>query len=384
MSRRLPMPLSTQMFGSLLADLPEDVFDPDFPAACERLDRFVGALVCDLARTLALPLGEPVSPRSLIETRGWLPASLPTVSWLLSTLELFGYAARKGEFWVLSSMDGLSPAALRAEAVASFPATAPAYEVLQLAAAALPEVLDGSARGEDALFGPATLGVWFAYFSNLNPLYAPSNRITAEAAARSAPPSPRVLEVGGGGGSAAEEVGRRLLAAGKVPWLYHFTELQPAFLRRGARVAQAVLPPHTAFKAFRYDINLPPWTQGVEAQQYDLIIGVNTLHLAHDLEATLAMLRSLLSQDGVLVLGELIRPAATGTVHLELPFSLLSSYRETARAGSSPRPAGFLTETMWRQALEKAGFCHVLLLPSELARCVEVYPGFYSAALTAR
>lgn len=373
------------MFGSLLADLPDDVFDPGFADACERLDRYVGALVGELARSLQLPCGEPLAIPEFLKARGWAPASLPTVEWLLSTLQLYGWAVRQGDVWFCTALDGGPPAAqLREAAIAANPAVAPAYEVLELAARSLPRVLEGSLRGEDALFGPQTLALWFSYFSNDNPLYAPSNRLAAVAAERAAPPSPRVLEVGGGGGSAAQEIGRRLATAGKIPWLYHFTELQPAFLRRGARLAQAAFPPQTAFKAFRYDINLPPWTQDVAPRQYDLVVAVNTLHLARDLPTTLAMLKSCLADGGAIVLGELIRPAGTGTVHLELPFSLLSSYRETAAAGHAGRPAGFLSEATWREVFAAAGFTQVEILPARLAECVALYPGFYSAALTAR
>ncbi len=384
MTPRLPLTLSTAMFGSLLDDLPGDIFDPDFPRACERLDRFVGALTSELAFDLSLPHGEPIAVDPLVRERGWVAGSQPTLRWLLATLELYGHAQRHGETWVVTELASEAPAEeLRTAAVAANPAVEPAYEVLALAAAALPGVLDGSVRGEEALFGPQTMGVWFSYFSNNNPLYAPSNRVTAAAAARAAGPSPRVLELGGGGGSAAQEVGRRLLAAGKTPWLYHFTELQPAFLRRGARAAQAVLPPETAFKAFRYDINEPPSVQEVTPRQYDLIVAVNTLHLARDLPAVLTMLRSLLADGGALVLGELIRPASTGAVHLELPFSLLSSYRETAASSSWTRPAGFLPEEKWREALHAAGFRRIGVLPANLAACAELYPGFYAAALAA-
>ncbi len=385
MTPRLPIHLTDTMFGALLDDLPEDVFGPEFAGVCEQLDRFVGALAEELAGHLALPRGVPVMVDALIRERGWVMGSEPTLRWLLSTLELYGRAQRRGEAWVVSDLpSGPSAAELRAAAVAANPAVTPAYEVHALAAAALPAVLDGTVRGEEALFSPQSMGVWFSYFSNDNPLYAPSNRVTAAAVVGAAGPSPRVLELGGGGGSAAQEIGRRLVAAGKIPWLYHFTELQPAFLRRGARAAQAVLPPQTAFKAFRYDINEPPWSQDVSGGQYDLIVAVNTVHLARNLATTLTMLRSLLVEGGALVLGELIRPASTGAVHLELPFSLLSSYRETAASNSGSRPAGFLPEAMWREALTAAGFRRIDILPANLAACVKLYPGFYSAALIAR
>ncbi len=114
--------------------------------------------------------------------------------------------------------------------------------MLALCAAALPAVLRGELRGQDALFGPTTLGLWFDYFSNSNPHYALNNVIAGAAVARAARPGARILEVGGGGGSAAEAALAALTQAGKPPSAYVFTELQPAFLRRGARAVQRALP----------------------------------------------------------------------------------------------------------------------------------------------
>jgi len=38
----------------------------------------------------------------------------------------------------------------------------------------------------------------------------------------------------------------------------------------------------------------------------------------------------------------------------------------------------------WVRALEVAGFSEITVLPAQIERCAEIYPGFYSGAITAR
>jgi len=67
--------------------------------------------------------------------------------------------------------------------------------------------------------------------------------------------------------------------------------------------------------------------------------------------------------------------------------------KETARAGGvhtgapdSRHPArpGFMSAHGWVRALEVAGFSEITVLPAQIERCAEIYPGFYSGAITAR
>lgn len=383
MSARLPVPRPAELDG-LLPDLPAGLFDEDFHRTCLRHDAFVGALAGELARTLGLA-GRRIPPvGALLEARGWVDEGRWTLQWLVETLELFGVARRDGEGWEVGEPSGALAAELRREGVARLPAAEPAYEVLDLCASALPAVLRGERRGEDALFGPATLGLWFEYFSNANPHYAPSNRLTAVAVARAAAPGARLLELGGGGGSAAEAVLDALSGSGRIPSRFVFTELHPAFLRRGSRHVAALVPQGCELRSARFDIDGDPAEAGLEAGAFDVVFAVNVLHLARDPVATLARLRTLLAPGGAVVLGELIRPAGAGGVHLELPFTLLEAYRQAPLLeGMRPRP-GFMTLTGWRAALDAAGFGEVAVLPAELERCQQVYAGFYCGALTAR
>jgi SAM-dependent methyltransferase len=381
---RLPMMVPAEI-AALHPDVPPQLFDETFRHACERLDRYVGALAVELAASLELPTDQPLQLDALFAARNWSENGTLAVQWLFETLELYGRATRGPDGWrLVHDPPAVASTALREDAERIIPAARPAYEVLSLCAGALPAVLSGHVRGEDALFSPTTLGLWFQYFSNDNPHYGPSNALTGVAAARATGAGASVLEFGGGGASAAQAVLRALAEAGKPPIRYVFTELQPAFLRRGARAVQQAAPAGCEVASSRFDINLNPAEQGLAAGTFDLVFGVNTLHLAHDLPATLASLRGLLTPGGALVVGELVRPGPEAPVHLELPFTLLEAYRNTPPLpGVRSRP-GFMSARGWLRALETAGFSEVTMLPAQIERCAEIYPGFYSGALTAR
>jgi SAM-dependent methyltransferase len=381
---RFPMTIPPSL-EALAPELPAGVLDGTFRAACERLDRYIGALIREMASALDLASGEQPDPDRLVAERGWNDGGRLAVRWLVETLELYGLTERTSSGWRLVPSEATAPAAeLRAEAERLVPTAAPAYEVLALCAAALPAVLRGELRGQDALFGPATLGLWFDYFSNSNPHYAPNNLIAAAAVAQAAAPSARVLEVGGGGGSAAEAALTALTQAGKPPATYVFTELQPAFLRRGARAVQRALPEGCALRSLRFDINLDPGAQGLDGARFDVAFGVNTLHLAHDLTTTLVNLRALLAPGGALIVGELLRPTPTAPVHLELPFTLLEEYSHVPLSDGIRERPGFMSAGGWRRALDAAGFREIAVIPAQIERCAAIYPGFYCGAVSAR
>jgi len=380
----LPMGIPASL-RDLTPDIPEAVFDDAFRAACERLDRYVGARAVELAAELGLGPDDLPPPDTLCAERGWRPEGALPLRWLLETLELYGAAERRGRGTRLrGGPPAVASAELRAEAERTLPAVRPAYEVFALSAATLPAFLRGDARGEDALFGPAAMGLWFDYFSNSNPLYGPNNTLTALAVERSVGGRPRVLEVGGGAGSAAQAVLRALASAGKSPEAYVFSEPQPAFLRRGARLLQAEVPPGCEFRSMRFDIDVGAEEQGLARETFDVVFGVNTFHLARDLSDTLCRMRGLLRPGGVVVLGELLRPTPTAAVHLELPFTLLSAYSHVTLDDDVRVRPGFVSAQGWRRALRTAGFGEVTLLPARAEECAGIYPGFYCGALAAR
>jgi L-histidine Nalpha-methyltransferase len=183
-----------------------------------------------------------------------------------------------------------------------------------------------------------------------------------------------VLELGGGLGSGALAVLERLSASGRLDDVqaYRFTELVPAFLRRGERVLRDRVPNAAFLSAASLDMDRPFADQGVAPASVSVVYAVNTLHVARDLAFTLGEIRAALQPRGRLVLSECIRPRAGQTIYPEFIFNLMQTFR--AR--------GFLTPEQWTDALTAARFSDVTFLP-DVARIRDVFPGFYAAAIGA-
>ena len=114
-----------------------------------------------------------------------------------------------------------------------------------------------------------------------------------------------------------------------------------------------------------------------------MIYGVNVLHVARDLAATLAQLRAALRSDGVLVLAECVRPFAGMPLYLEIVFNLLGSFRDAVRVPGWRPNGGFLSPEQWTAALHANGFDAVEVYP-DIAAIRDHYPNFMVAAIVAR
>jgi SAM-dependent methyltransferase len=373
-----------------LGEIPDELFDEATYVACELADRYATELALELARTLELEpaLGEPLTVDELITARGFAAGFRPALERLLDRLAGSGAVERAGEP-VRYRIAGPLPAAeldeLRALGEEIAPGAAPTLDLLAAAADVYPEAARTGAIGEERLLTPARVPLWLGYFSNDNPVYALSNRIAAIAAAHRLPAAGevRILEVGAGAGSAAtallEELARRDRLADVA--LYDATEPSPFFRRRGERELRARFP--TVRFAFRaLDLDRPFAEQG-GAEEYDLIYGVNVVHVARDLGAALGRLRDALRPGGALVAGECFRLFADQAVPADLVFQLFHSFTEVA-AGDDVRPHhGFLGPEAWRTAFERAGFERVEIVP-DLERIRDRYPRFFAGAACGR
>lgn len=381
---RLPQPIPRKALDAILPDVPDEVFSQDFTRACEVLDAFVGDCLRFLVHELSLA-GFAGTPGDLVRTRGYSPHGLALVRWLFDCLQLYGVSEeRGGQVHVPAAVPEVDLDGAFARAVAASPQAEAALAVQKLATRALPEVLAGKTTGEEALFSLSQLDLWFSYFSNGNIHYAPTNTLAALALSRAVGARGRILELGGGGGSAAQAALQALVAAGKPPALYVFTEVHSAFLRRGSRLVRQLLPEGCQLEVRPYDIELAPEEQGLSGVCFDAIFAVNVLHLARNPVVALKRLHTLLAPGGALVLGELVRPSFDAPVHIELPFLLLKSYQQAENQDGIRARPGFLCAEGWQNALRAAGFSEMTLLPAGLDRCLALYPGFYCAAIAAR
>ena len=365
------------------------LFDERFVGSCVLFEEYVQRLAIQVVRSTGLDSAarQPGTPGELAARAGLDPARAPVpAGWLLATLALSGHAARgdDGRYTVPAALPDLDPREVADAQERHDPSSLASYRLADLAAALYPSVLRGGAGGEETLFAPDRIGAWFDYFSNDNLIYAISNRIGALAAERALHgDGGQVLELGGGLGSGTMALLERLTETGRLSMIrsYRFTEIAPSFLRRGQRRLAGRFP-GVPLSFGRLDMDRPFREAGVEDGAFALVYGVNTLHVARDLELTLGEARRALAPKGTLVLSECVRPFPGRPVYVEFLFNLLEAFR-APRLVEPWRPnGGFLTPEQWTAALEACGFRDVTVYP-DIARLREVCPSFVVAAITA-
>jgi SAM-dependent methyltransferase len=359
------------------------LFNPRQHESCELVERYALALAIDLAGRLELgpALAGGVGLDELLAARGFVPRFRIALAWILDRLALAGLLSRDGagRYRLVRPLSDPDLAPLRTAGIALDPSYAPAYALLDEAAALYPAVARGEASGEQALF--RKLALWFAYFSNANSYYAINNRVAAAAVAARLAPGAAVLEVGAGLGSATEALLERIGERGTLG-SYRLTEPVALFRRRAERTL-ATAYPSVPLSFGSLDINQPWAAQGIEAGSVQLVWGVNVFHLARSLPAVLAEARAAFAPGGWLVVGEGLRPFPREPVGAELPFQILESFVDVdLDPGARPTP-GFLTAEEWLGALARAGFLECTLVPDAI-RLRAIHPGFYAAAVCGR
>lgn len=412
---------------SILPPSIRTLFDVDFVRSCILYDEYVYRLTLRIARSTGLfeAANHPGTIAELGARAGLAPDREVATGWLvrelasrgvLETVEApSGSVRRSAESPKVSSpgseseespmlsatSDAANPSEWRYRATGPLPdldpeeplavqrthdpSWMPSYVVAKTSADAYPAFLTGAIPGEEVLFSPERLNLWFDYFSNAHGLYAVNNRLGAIAAEEWMPDRGTILELGGGLGSAAVALLERFRESGRLASLdgYRFTELIPAFLRRGQRALESAFGSWGHVTYGRLDMNKPFEPQGVAAGSVSSVYAVNTVHVAHDLERTLGEIHRALEPGGALVLSECVRPFPDHPIYVELIFNLMEAFRAPKLDPRYRPTGGFLTPEQWTTALESAGFEDVRFLP-DMTRVREHFSVFYVAALGAR
>ena len=378
--------------AALLPSVLLPLLNESFVQSCGLIERYTVALAAQVLATSALRRAL-MQPRTIDEVL--LAAGLNQdvarvpVRWLLEILAEAGRVQRfeEGDAVRYRSVAGEieDPCALLREQEVLDARCLPSYRIAALAAEHYAAVLRGELAGEQALFGPDTLDAWSDYFSNDNPLYAIANSIGAILIEQHLDNNATsILEIGGGQGSGAQAVWRRLQASQRISDVnaYRFTEISGIFLRRAQKALRPTFP-DAPFSFAKLDIDQPFSHAGIAPASCTMIYGVNVLHVAHDLAATLAEIRTALTPNGTLVISECVRPFEKRPVYVEFVFNLLESFRSPVLVPDWRPNGGFLTPEQWRAALEANGFKDICFLP-DIAKVRDVIPAFVVAGISAK
>jgi len=380
--------------SNALAELPREPFTDRFHLSVELVERYAGDWALALARELALAPdpGSAASAREIAARCGFVPSFVPALRGLLRRLAEDGtlaFAGEDEEGAVRYRATGIWPeerrSELRTQGLELDPAIAPSLDLLDLAGGLYPPLARGEVRGEQVLLGAGHVGLWGEYFSNRHPIYAINNVIAAAAALPRLPAGPfSILELGAGGGSASEELLGQIERAGRLGDLsrYEVTEPSTFFRRRAERSLRARFPGlPLSFSAL--DIDAPPDPEAPAAGQFDLVLGVNVLHVARDLPAALARLAERLAPGGWLVGGECVRLFPGQPIAAEMVFLAMEGFVEVELDPEVRPEPGFLTPELWRRLFSEAGLAPVELVP-DLVRIRDLYAHFNAGAICGR
>ncbi|MEP6471976.1 MAG: class I SAM-dependent methyltransferase [Acidobacteriota bacterium] len=384
---------------TLLARIPDleirTLFSPEFILCCEEFDRFTTDMVLNLVGELKLdgPLQRGTTASGLVAEMGYAPRAQVPIAWFLRKLAEAGYldSSREGGggdelFRARGPLPAGDPDRAEARARAIDPRSIPPFTVVRAMVEHAPAFLRGEKTGEEILFSPAKLPLWFDYFSNDNLLYAINNRLGAEAVYRALPEGrpATVVEIGGGSGSAALAVAERLNRDAALSRIgrYVFTEVVPTFLRRAERSIRGRFPALPA-EFHRLDMDRDFAEQGVEPGIADIFYAVNTVHIAKDLAATLTWVRRTLKPGGTAVFSECVRPREGQPIYVEFVFNFLENFTGVATDPATRPNHGFLTPANWRNAFRAAGFEAPEILP-DVEALSRHYDAFFVAAVSAR
>ncbi|MGH7396060.1 MAG: class I SAM-dependent methyltransferase [Candidatus Rokuibacteriota bacterium] len=369
------------------------VIDLSFLRSHVLYDEFVYRLVLKVIRETGLEsvLREGGSAEAIAgRERLAVDRAVVPLDWMLRLLAARGVleqlpGAATDEFRARSPLPMADLAAVRDEQLQHDPSWTPSYVLAETVAQDYPAFLRGDVAGEEVLFSPRRLRLWVDYFSNQNGLYAVNNRIGAAAVEQWLPlDGGVVVELGGGLGSGASAVLERLEAAGRAGAIqeYRFTELVPAFLRRGEQALRARRPEGVPMRFDSLDMNRPFEAQGIAPSSVTAVYAVNTLHVAHDLDFTLGQILRTLRPGGWLIISECVRPYPRQPIYAEFIFNLIQTFR-SPRLHPVYRPnGGFLTPDQWKGAIEAAGLADTRFVP-DVMRIRRKVPDFYAGAIGA-
>jgi SAM-dependent methyltransferase len=312
------------------------------------------------------------------------PPSRVSAAWILDFLVEMKLLTRSGAQYRLEGAPSLDLQELREIAEREAPGHLPNLDLLDAVRSHVRPYFTEGKSGEACLFDLAVFPLWLDYFRNENILYRANNLFALTALRRILKPGVRILELGGGAGSFAQLLAQKGSETGELANIaeYRFTDIAPTFLRRAQRGLRA-LAPGIPFTFGNLDINRPLDEQGLSGATFDAIVGINVLHVARDLPATLRQLKEHLAPEGHLILGECIKPDLAKPIYLEFFFQFMSSFLEV-ETDPVLRPAhGFLTPDIWLRVLEATGFRNVHDIP-DLRLLLKRFPAFYVGAFCAQ
>ncbi|ASR46322.1 hypothetical protein B4V02_06340 [Paenibacillus kribbensis] len=168
----------------------------------------------------------------------------------------------------------------------------------------------------------------------------------------------RILEIGAGTGGTTSIVLDKLKPFQQYIEEYCYTDISKAFLKHGERV-YGEQNPFLKFEVL--NIEEAVTEQGIEVGKYDIVIAANVLHATRNIRRTLRNAKSLISNNGLILLNEI----SDKSIFTHLTFGLLEGWWMYEDPAVRIQGCPGLYPTQWKKLLEIEGYHHVGFLAAE-------------------
>ena len=342
-----------------LAPVLSRVFSDDLERAYWHVDRLCLHFCYHVTRACRLLNRRTESIDQLAARLGIAPEAIYLVETILDILAEEGIGKRTGHF--IEAVRECPPDdsdRLQIEARRSCPDASPVFDLIARCREHSADFVAGRKSGISAVFAQGDFALWDRLHSadRVMSIYADLIPPSLGAILR---PGARILEVGGGVGAVLQrcspdfddyEIGQ-----------YLFTDIGQTFVQTARRTYAG----DRRLGFAKLDINSSLEEQDLAPQSFDVVIGVNVVHVARHLSFSLRELRKVLKPGGYLILSEGSPPGRATRWRLDLMFAFLRDWWDVEIDPPWRLRAGFLLPSEWSAALLGCGFHDVHLLPGE-------------------
>lgn len=346
---RFVSPPPAAIFVELVANLIPQTSD-DYQVLA-RFQHAAEAFAVHSILTALVELEPSLGPRTrlpahdLADLLGVVPEQARLLDRIFRLLSAHGLVRLEGGCWIFESE--IARYDLRAEIAdlrRRFPDAGPEVDLAERTLE-LPRVLRGLISGVDVLFPDGSLALATAIYRDtlsarlMNALTGQAAGVATSDASR----PPRILEIGAGTGGTTASV----LPSVPLGSEYVFTDMSTGFFA----TAKATFGEYHNLRFRQLDIENVEQVAALAAEPFDIIVAANVLHATRSVRDTLANVRSLLRDGGVLILLE----ATNSPALVDITFGATEGWAN--RTDTELRPHGpLLSRQRWLDVLAESGF----------------------------
>jgi SAM-dependent methyltransferase len=334
---------------------------PDFARGYQMIDQRALALCLKVLDHYELFRNQPPieTMESLTEKIRFVPRARYLLERMMTLLTEENYLSYSGDSWTaLRSFESLDQGQIEFSLDAPTLSVDPIFEFFARVEENLFAFFSGRKIGPGIIFDKGDKSFWDR-LNNDSIFFAPYAKLAAFVVSSCLPHEARVLEIGAGTGAATA----RLLEINTRPSIskYLYTDVSTVFLDKGRNR----FGDHSFIEFKVYDLNKPPQAQGLGEEVFDVILGVNALHVARDIPQSLRFLQALLKPSGRLIIGEGSPPDAYRMWRPDLLFGILDGWWNVVTDPILRPQPGWLQSSRWKALLKQAGFESICALPPE-------------------